>query len=79
MIQSAIAGNIELIEANTVQKQIVFAVSGFVIMIIVAMVDYRLLAASAGHLFWYGNLIGRAQFCRWSLIWFGPLVCLAPF
>jgi rod shape determining protein RodA len=45
MIRSAIAGNIELIEANTVQKQIIFAVGGFTIMIIVAMVDYRLLAA----------------------------------
>lgn len=45
MIRSAIAGNIELIEGNTVQKQIIFAVGGFVVMIIMALIDYRLLAA----------------------------------
>ena len=31
MIRSAIAGNIELIETNTVQKQIIFAVAGLVV------------------------------------------------
>lgn len=41
MIRSAIAGNIELIEANTVLKQIIFAAAGFVIMIITASIDYR--------------------------------------
>jgi rod shape determining protein RodA len=34
MIRSAIAGNIELVEANTVIKQIIFAGIGLVILII---------------------------------------------
>ena len=37
MIGSAIAGNIELVEANTVLKQIIFAGAGFVILIITAL------------------------------------------
>jgi len=41
MIRSAIAGNIELVEANTVTKQIIFAGIGFLIMVITAMIDYR--------------------------------------
>lgn len=41
MISSAIAGNIELVEANTVIKQIIFALTGFVILAITAMIDYR--------------------------------------
>lgn len=41
MIRSAIAGNIELVEANTVIKQIIFAGIGFVILVITAMIDYR--------------------------------------
>jgi rod shape determining protein RodA len=45
MIRSAIAGNIELIETNTVQKQIIFAVAGFVIAMITAAIDYRLWAS----------------------------------
>ena len=81
MIQSAIAGNIELIEANTVQKQIVFAVSGFVVMIIVAMIDYRLLAALSRPLY-FGmaillavlNLVGGPLFgsTRWFRL--GPIL-----
>ena len=81
MIQSAIAGNIELIEANTVQKQIVFAVSGFAIMILVAMVDYRLLAALSRPVY-FGmaillaalNFIGGPLFgsARWFVL--GPIL-----
>ncbi len=41
MISSAIAGNIELVEANTVVKQIIFAGIGLVIMVITSMIDYR--------------------------------------
>jgi len=41
MIRSAIAGNIELVEANTVTKQIIFSGIGFLIMVITAMIDYR--------------------------------------
>lgn len=81
MIQSAIAGNIELIEANTVQKQIVFAVSGFAVLIVVAMVDYRLLAALSRPLY-YGmaillaalNIVGGPLFgsARWFRL--GPIL-----
>jgi rod shape determining protein RodA len=81
MIQSAIAGNIELIEANTVQKQIIFAVSGFAILILVAMVDYRLLAALSRPLY-FGmaillaalNVVGGPLFgsARWFVL--GPIL-----
>jgi rod shape determining protein RodA len=81
MIQSAIAGNTELIEANTVQKQIIFAVTGFVILILVAMVDYRLLSALSRPLY-FGmaillaglNLVGGPLFgsARWFVV--GPIL-----
>lgn len=81
MIRSAIAGNIELIEGNTVQKQIIFAVAGFVIMMLVAMIDYRLLSALSRPLY-FGmvvllaalNLVGGALFgsARWFRL--GPIL-----
>ena len=52
MIRSAIAGNIELIETNTVQKQIIFAVSGFVVTFITAAIDYRLWASLSRLIYW---------------------------
>ena len=52
MIRSAIAGNIELIETNTVQKQIIFAVGGFVVTFITAAIDYRLWASLSRLLYW---------------------------
>ncbi len=52
MIQSAIAGNIELIETNTVQKQIIFAVGGTVVAMITAAIDYRLWASLSRFLYW---------------------------
>ena len=51
MIRSAIAGNIELVEANTVIKQIIFAGIGIVILIITAMIDYRYWGALSSILF----------------------------
>jgi rod shape determining protein RodA len=81
MIRSAIAGNIELIEANTVQKQIIFAVGGFVIMILVAMIDYRLLSALSRPLYFTMaillatlNVIGGPLFgsARWFVV--GPIL-----
>jgi rod shape determining protein RodA len=41
MINSSIAGNPELIENNTVQRQIIFAAIGFVIIIGVTLFDYH--------------------------------------
>jgi rod shape determining protein RodA len=81
MIRSAIAGNIELIEGNTVQKQIIFAVAGFVVLMIVAMLDYRLLAALSRPMY-FGmaillavlNVIGGPLFgsARWFVL--GPIL-----
>jgi len=51
MIRSAIAGNIELVEANTVVKQMIFAGIGLVILIITAIIDYRYWGALSSILF----------------------------
>jgi rod shape determining protein RodA len=51
MIRSAIAGNIELVEANTVTKQIIFAGVGLLIMVITSMIDYRYWGALSTILF----------------------------
>ncbi|MEA3441323.1 MAG: FtsW/RodA/SpoVE family cell cycle protein [Chloroflexota bacterium] len=45
MIRSAIAGNIELLELNLVGRQIIFAIGGFVIIIVTASIDYHLWAS----------------------------------
>ena len=45
MIRSSVAGNIALEEANVVQRQIIFAVGGFIVIFIVAAVDYHLFAS----------------------------------
>jgi rod shape determining protein RodA len=42
MIRSAIAGNIELTEANAVLRQIIFVVVGFVVIMVVTAIDYHL-------------------------------------
>ena len=41
MIDSAIAGNPELVEANAVQRQMLFAALGFVVVIIATLLDYH--------------------------------------
>ncbi len=81
MIRSAIAGNIELVDANTVQKQVIFAVAGFIIIGIMSIVDYKLLAALSNPLY-FGtiivlaalNLVGGALFgsARWFVL--GPIL-----
>ncbi len=81
MIRSAIAGNIELVEANTVTKQIIFAAVGFVIMAITAIIDYRYWGALSTVLFLvtFGALallflVGGALFgsSRWFAV--GPIL-----
>lgn len=81
MIRSAIAGNIELIEGNTVQKQIIFAVTGFVVIAIVSAVDYKLLSALSKPMYYATigvlvvlNLVGGALFgsARWFRV--GPIL-----
>jgi len=81
MISSAIAGNIELVEANTVLKQIIFAGIGFVVLIITAMIDYRYWGAlssflylamvgALGVLFIFGNALFGSS--RWFSL--GPIL-----
>jgi len=81
MIRSAIAGNIELIEGNTVQKQIIFAVTGFVVIAIVSAFDYKLLSALSQPMYYATigvlvvlNLVGGALFgsARWFRV--GPIL-----
>lgn len=46
MIRSSVAGNIELsTETNLVNRQLIFAVLGFIVVFVVAGVDYRLFSA----------------------------------
>jgi len=45
MIRSAVAGNIELEEANIVQRQLLFALIGFIVVFIIASIDYHLWAS----------------------------------
>ncbi|HEY61210.1 MAG TPA: rod shape-determining protein RodA [Anaerolineae bacterium] len=51
MIRSAIAGNIELINQNTVQKQIIFGIAGLFVLMLMAAIDYRLLSAISKFLY----------------------------
>jgi rod shape determining protein RodA len=81
MIRSAIAGNIELVEANTVIKQIIFAGIGLLIMFITAMIDYRywgavssilylLMAGALAVLFFFGGALFGSS--RWFSV--GPIL-----
>ena len=45
MIRSAVAGNIELVDLNLVQRQLIFAGAGFVVVLITAAIDYHLWAS----------------------------------
>ncbi len=74
MIRSAVAGNIELLELNLVGRQLVFAVGGFVVILIVAAIDYRFWASISRPLFWFTagvlvvlDIVGAAVFgsARW--------------
>lgn len=45
MIRSAVAGNIELADLNLVQRQLIFAAAGFIVIVLVTLIDYRLWAS----------------------------------
>jgi len=45
MIRSAVAGNIELLELNLVQRQLIFSAAGFIVILIVSSIDYRLFSS----------------------------------
>src|SRR5512139_1972936 len=51
MIRSAVAGNIELVELNLVQRQIIFALVGFAIILGAAAIDYHLWASLSRSLY----------------------------
>jgi rod shape determining protein RodA len=52
MIRSAVAGNIELVEeTNLVQRQLIFAGIGFVVVFLVASIDYHLWASISGPMY----------------------------
>ena len=81
MIRSAIAGNIELIEQKTVQKQIIFAITGLIVLMLMAAIDYRILSAFSRILYLgtIGLLIGLKLFgntlfgsARWFRL--GPIL-----
>ncbi len=75
MIRSAVAGNIELTTTtDLVSRQIIFALVGVVVMIVVASIDYHLWASLNLQLYWGMagtllalNVIGNALFgsARW--------------
>ncbi|MBN1145726.1 MAG: rod shape-determining protein RodA [Anaerolineales bacterium] len=74
MIRSAIAGNIELLELDLVQRQLIFAVAGFIVILLTAAIDYRLWASTSRMMYWGAvaalatlNVVGAALFgsARW--------------
>jgi rod shape determining protein RodA len=74
MIRSTIAGNIELEELNIVGRQLVFAIGGFVVVFLVASIDYHTWSSTSRSLY-FGtilvllvlNVVGAALFgsARW--------------
>jgi rod shape determining protein RodA len=51
MIRSAVAGNIELLQLNLVGRQFIFAVAGFVVIIITSSIDYHFWASVSNTLY----------------------------
>ncbi len=51
MIRSAVAGNIELQQLNLVGRQLIFAIAGFVVIIVTASIDYHLWASMSRTLY----------------------------
>ena len=81
MIRSAVAGNIELEEANLVQRQLIFAALGFVIIFIVSAIDYHLWASISRPMYiltaiFLGALTIAGQALYGSARWFDTGVIL---
>jgi rod shape determining protein RodA len=85
MIRSAIAGNIELTtETPLVTRQIIFAFLGFVVLLVVAAIDYRLWSSISLQLYWGmfivlvalqfigGALFGSARWFQTALVFIQP-------
>lgn len=74
MIRSAVAGNIELEELNLVNRQIIFVVVGFAVVLVTAAIDYHLWSSISNLLYWgmfillgVLSIVGAALFgsARW--------------
>lgn len=52
MIRSAIAENIELLELNLVGRQLIFALAGFVVIILTAVIDYHFWSSISNFLYY---------------------------
>ncbi len=81
MINSTVAGNIELTEANLPQRQLIFAVVGFIVIFIVAAVDYHLWSSISGPMYiitavFLGVLTIAGQALYGSARWFDTGVIL---
>ncbi|MDD5468408.1 MAG: FtsW/RodA/SpoVE family cell cycle protein, partial [Anaerolineales bacterium] len=70
MIRSAVAGNIELAELDLVRRQLIFAGVGFVVMIVIAAIDYRLWA-SLNRTLYYGMAVVLAVLFITGAVLFG--------
>ncbi|OGO29133.1 MAG: hypothetical protein A2136_09635 [Chloroflexi bacterium RBG_16_54_11] len=81
MIRSAVAGNIELEEANLVQRQLIFATLGFIVIFIVSAIDYHLWASISRPMYiitaiFLGALTIAGQALYGSARWFDTGVIL---
>ena len=81
MIRSAVAGNIELEQANLVQRQLIFAALGFAVIFIVSIIDYHLWASISRPMYiltvlFLGALTVAGQALYGSARWFDTGVIL---
>ena len=81
MIRSAVAGNIELEATNLVQRQLIFAVLGFIVIFIVSAIDYHLWASISRPMYivtaiFLGALTIAGQALYGSARWFDTGVIL---
>jgi rod shape determining protein RodA len=81
MIRSAVAGNIELETANIVQRQLIFAVLGFIVIFVVSIIDYHLWASISRPMYivtavFLGALTIAGQALYGSARWFDTGVIL---
>jgi len=81
MINSTVAGNIELTEANLPQRQLIFAVAGFVVIFLVSAIDYHLWSSISGPMYlltaiFLGALTIAGQALYGSARWFDTGVIL---
>lgn len=81
MIRSAVAGNIELEQSNLVQRQLIFAILGFIVIFIVSAIDYHLWASISRPMYiitaiFLGALTIAGQALYGSARWFDTGVIL---